>query len=221
MRARLPLWTLLIAVIASSALLPRCAQAGKLTLGPILSAGRASLGGDVPPENHYEGFMAFGGGIAFDYYLRDDVAISIQPTFVQKGADLVWERSKVELARVEFRSDYLSIPLALKITQTSRNRMYAHGGIDFNFLLGAERTENGVTENFDNGFKDFEFAASFGVGGLIAVGNNYIMIEGRYSQGLSNISNDDLTPNNDTTSVKNTGLSLIVGWLFQIGGSTP
>ena len=221
MRYRSLLISVLIATGANSALLPRCAHAGKFTLGPVLSTSRASFGGDVPPENHYEGITGFGGGIALDYYLKDDVAISIQPMLIKKGADLVWERSDTELARVEFRSDYLSIPVALKVTQTSRNRMYAHGGFDFNFLLDAQRTDNGVTEDFNEGFESFEFGASFGIGGLIAVGKNYIMIEGRYSQGFSNIASENLTPNDDTTSIKTTGFLLIVGWLFQIGGATP
>jgi hypothetical protein len=196
-RYRSLLISVLIATTASSALLPRCAHAGKFTLGPVLSTSRASFGGDVPPENHYEGITGFGGGIAFDYYLKNDVAISIQPMFIQKGADLVWERSNTELARVDFRS------------------------FDFNFLLDSKRSENGVTEDFTDGFESFEVGASFGIGGLIAVGKNYVMIEGRYSQGFSNIASENLTPNDDTTSVKTTGFLLVVGWLFQIGGTTP
>ena len=221
MRYRLLLISVLIAAIASSALPPRSAYAARFTVGPILSSNHTSFGGDVPPENHYEGITGFGGGIAFDYYLHDDVAISIQPMFLQKGADLVWERDKFELRRVELRADYLSIPLALKVMQKSRSRVFAHGGLDFNFLLDAKRTEDGVTSDFTDGFESFEFGASFGVGGLIAVGNNYITVEARYSQGLTNIENKSLTPDESTTSIKTTGLVLIVGWLFQFGGSTP
>ena len=203
----------------SSFLFPHPVEAGTFILGPALIVNQASLGGDTPPDNHYEGITGFGGGIVLDYYLKDDVALSFQPMFVQKGADLVWERHDEELGRVEFRSNYISIPVALRVMGTGRNRLYAHGGIDFSFLLNATRTENGMTEDFDDGFETFELGASFGLGGLIAMGSGFLMVEGRYAQGLSNIVTHNLTATQDVHSVKTTGFMLIVGWLFSLGGA--
>ena len=196
-------------------------EAAKLTLGPAALINNASFGGDVPPEHSYEGTTGYGAGIFFDYYLKDDVALSFQPMYIQKGADLVWTRGEVELARTEIRSNYLSLPIGLKVTGNGSSRMYAHGGLQVDILLDAERTVDGVTENFTDGFKAVELATSFGVGGLIAVGHNYVMVEGRYTQGFSNIAEEDLATASDTTSIKTTGFQLIVGFLFGLGEARP
>jgi len=209
----------LLAALCIATFNPSAAQARKLTLGAALGPSQSSFGGDVEPDSKYEGTIGFAGGLFFDYYLKDDVALSIQPMLVQKGADQVWRRGDEELNRVEYRTNYLSIPLALKVTGTSRSRMYAHGSIDFNFLLDGDRTENGETEAIGDLLKDFEIGTSFGVGGLIAIGNNYLMIEGRYSQGLSNIAGPQITENDNSISIKNTGFLFLVGWLFQLGGA--
>ena len=216
MYRRLPLYAVLVVVVtAAAAGLSSPSEASRIALGPVVMVNQASFGGDAPPDHDYEGVSRFGGGIALDYYLRKDVALSIQPMYLQKGADLVWTEDDVELSRIELRSEYLSIPIALKVTGNSRSRMYAHGGIDFDFLLSADVSENGVSEDFKDGFEPFSIGASFGAGGLIAIGHNWLMIEARYTQGLDNIARRDFTTVGATSSVKTTGFMFIIGWLFS------
>ena len=62
----------------------------------------------------------------------------------------------------------LSLPLALRVTGSGRSRMYAHGGFQLDILLDAERTTEGETEDFTDGFEKFGVATSFAVGSLIA-----------------------------------------------------
>jgi len=207
----------LILVLTLLLLIPSAGRA-KLTLGPFLFINSTSFSGDVLPGFSYASQAKPGGGIMFDYYLKDDVTLSLQPMIVQKGSDLVRKRQGQVIDHVEFDLTYLSLPLALKVTGTSRSRMYVSGGLELNFLLDATQTDDLGEQSVKDDFESIELNAHFGVGGLIAVGSNYIFVEGRYTQGLSDIlanSRDDLI------SIKTVSYMLLAGFLFQLGGSTP
>jgi hypothetical protein len=189
-----------------------------MTLGPFLFVNSTSFSGDVPADFSYASQSKPGGGIMFDYYLQDDVALSLQPMIVQKGSDLVRKRQGQVIERIEFDLTYLSLPLALKVTGTSRSRMYVSGGLELNVLLDAKETTEIGEESVKDDFESVELNAHFGVGGLIAVGKNYVFVEGRYTQGLSNIlanSRDDLV------SIKTVSYILMAGFLFSLGGDSP
>lgn len=208
---------LLIAFLLAAVLDPVPAGAARVHLGPAFAVNQASLGGDVPPEHHYEGITSLGAGMVFDYYLRDDVAISFQPGWIEKGADLVWKRGEQELARTELRAEYLSLPFALKITGSGRSCLYALGGVQLDLLLDATRRSEGSSEDFTEGFEEIELATSFAVGGRIALGANFVFVEGRYTQGFTNIAVKNLLRDSDTASVKTAGVQLIVGYLLELG----
>jgi len=115
---------------------------------------------------------------------------------------------------------YLSLPLILKVTGTSPSHLYVSGGFEFNFLLESTIVDSLQTRDSLDGIDSFEGAALFGVGGMLALGNNYLFCEGRYSQGLGDIflkeKKEDLT-----VSIKTTGLMLMAGFLFRLGGGEP
>ena len=73
-------------------------------------------------------------------------------------------------------------------------------------------------QSVNDDFESVELNAHFGVGGLMAVDRNYIFVEGRYTQGLSNI---DANERDDSVSIKTVSFILMAGFLFQLGGGSP
>jgi hypothetical protein len=192
----------------------------KSTLGPFLILSSTNFSGDAPPGGSYSGQSNFGAGVMFDYYLKNDVALSLQPAVVRKGSDLQFKSRGVVVDQITYELTYLSIPLALKITGTARNRVYASAGLELNILLESKRKDDLADSGEGQESEPLELAASFGIGGLITTGRNYILIEGRYTQGLSNIARGDFLVGSPT-SVKNTAMMLMAGYLFQFGGGAP
>ena len=57
----------------------------------------SSLSGDAPEDASYSGKTGFSGGLIADFTLTEDIVLSIQPRFLQKGTSVAYDVGEYEL----------------------------------------------------------------------------------------------------------------------------
>jgi hypothetical protein len=138
--------------------------------------------------------------------LNDLVAFQPEALYVVKGATVASSAANYSL---KFDSRYLEIPLFARFGRSNRP-VYFLAGPYFGFQLSAEGTETvggrSETREFDDQFKSVDTGVSFGLGASF----NRFLIEGRWSEGLVDIDNQDLS---DTT-VRHRVFALLAGFKF-------
>jgi len=146
------------------------------------------------------GFLSirFGGGF------------SIQPEvlFTQKGVKL--EVSDGALSGdVKYQADYLDVPVLARVTFGKGVRGYLFAGPSFDIKLNA-KMKIGIMgqseeEDISDDVEDFEFAVVFGGG----VEFGPLLLEARWSEGLSNLNTDPAEP-----ELKSRTILFLVGFRF-------
>ena len=139
---------------------------------------------------------AVGGFLA----IRFDNGLSVQPEvlFTQKGVRLDLGQDTVA-ADLKFKVDYLDVPVLARYTFGKGVRGYVFAGPSFDFKLSA-KAESDIAgesdeEDFSEELEDFEFAIVFGGG--IEFGP--LLLEARWSEGLTNIVRTDSTRRRSTS----------------------
>ncbi len=126
------------------------------------------------------------------------------------------EGQKERVDSVQVKSDYLSIPVLVKVF-THSERWFVSSGFEFAWLMDAKHEtssgETAITDDLD----EFDLAIHFGVGWVKPIGAHEFFIEGRYTQSLRNVISDS-NPESELYGlrVKNSGILLNVGFLFQL-----
>ncbi len=169
----------------------------------------------VDPEEtgiEYSNRTAFGGGGVLDLRLAENIALQLEPMFLQKGTKV---KDSVGGDDIKVKLSYLEVPLLLKLMLgQSTTRPYIMAGPSVGFRLSA-KVSNGVELDIKDITKSTDFGLDFGAGISFPAGNNSIFVEGRYALGLSNINDDPEDPNTD---VKNKGIQFMAGITFPLGG---
>ena len=57
----------------------------------------SSLSGDAPKDASYSGKTGISGGLIADFTLAEDIILSIQPRFLQKGTSVAYDVGEYEL----------------------------------------------------------------------------------------------------------------------------
>lgn len=202
---------LLVSVWPSDAL-------SEIRFGVTGGLARYSFSGDKPDKAAYttQNRAAFGGVFELDVY--KGVRLSIQPSLIQNGTGIAYEveGQKERVDSVQVNTDYLSIPVLVKIF-TPSERWFVSSGIEFAWLMDAKYiTSSGETDITDD-LEEFDLAIHFGVGWVKPIGAHELFIEGRYTQSILNVISDD-NPESEVYGlrVKNSGILLSVGFLFQL-----
>jgi len=156
----------------------------------------SSLSGDAPEDASYSGKTGFSGGLIADFTLTEDIVLSIQPRYLQKGSTVSYDVGEYELKDSLTASlDYFSLPILVKINSLNK-RVFFSSGLDFGYLINSsvDNIVDGSTkdEDLSNLVKTFDLSVSFGFGVNIPVGSPIISLELRYMQSLLNISEDKL-----------------------------
>jgi hypothetical protein len=185
----------------------------------------SNLIGDAPPGSTYKSDIGLGMGILGEFNITSDVKISLQPMFQQKGARLAYSVSTERDPQdsIDITINYFTIPVLMKV-YAGNDIMYVSGGFDFGFKLDAtfRRIPSEEEKDISDSFTDFDIAAIFGVGAHFRLGQFYLFIEGRYSQGLGNISSPkEGEPKELNPSFRTTGLQLFAGVILTLGGGEP
>jgi hypothetical protein len=216
-KARFTPLLLLLLMLAA----PPVAQA-QFTVGAYGLLNSAGLNGDTPEDFSYTGNTGFGFGLIGEFYLTDDIWLSVQPGIQPKGAglevELDDEEDPVKLGSVDL--SYFSVPVLAKFV-TVGGKVYVVSGVNFGFLTSAEvNSEEGDSEPVDikDSLRSFDLALDFGVGGQLPVGKIKIMLEARYEQGLLNIVDETSSEGALRARVRSSGLELLAGILLPLGG---
>ena len=214
--------TLFLMVAAAILAIPTAAAA-QVNLGFAVGLNSSGLSGDAPPDVSYTGRTGFLASVVADFRVADDVWISVQPGYAGRGTGLAFKVKGEEEPRdsLSLSADYLSVPVLMKV-QAGR-KVYVTGGLDVSYLLSAELApkDGGEGVDFKEGLKDFSLGIVFGVGAMFPIGKPRITVEGRY---VASLTNDAESERSDTVGTdlparfRFTGLQLLVGVLFPLGG---
>jgi len=209
--------TILIAITLIFPLI-REVQAGA-AIGAQGGVTRMSWGGDAPDKGSYGNLMGFTAGGQIDIGICRSTALSLQPSFTQKGTKIAFEveGESERVDSVEVRLDYFVLPLLVKV-ETLGGRFYVSGGLELGWLLSARYKT--PTRDLDAAIdlKKHDLAVDFGIGYTIPAGRTDIWFELRFSQSLVNVGDEDTGPEGIITEprVKNNGLLLLVGVLYDL-----
>lgn len=194
----------------------------QFTVGIFGGINNSNLIGDAPPGSTYQSDQGYEAGALVEYNITSDVRISLQPMFQRKGTTIAYsvisEREPQD--SIDININYFSIPILMKVYGVN-NLLYVSGGFDIGYKLDAsfKRIGSGTEKDISDSFNDFDIAAIFGVGAQFNIGLFYIFIEGRYSQGLGNISNPKAgEPEELNPSFRTTSLMLFAGLTYTFGG---
>jgi hypothetical protein len=195
----------------------------QFTVGIFGGVNNSNLIGDSPPGSTYESDPGLAVGILGEFNITSDVKISLQPMFQRKGTTIAYsvisEREPQD--SIDININYFSIPILMKV-YGGNNLLYISGGFDIGYKLDAtfKRITPDEEKDISDSFNDFDIAAVFGVGAQFKIGLFYIFIEGRYSQGLGNISSPKAgEPEELNPSFRTTSLQLFAGLTYTFGGS--
>lgn len=175
----------------------------------------ASIVFDGDPSGGYKdnriGFLA--GGFAV-LPVGGALAVQIEALFSQKGAKFSVDEENLEAA---LELDYLDVPIMLRIDGPvlGNNRLHFFGGPSLAFRLGARRKlsdesfeyTQGSIDDIEDDIEPFDYGIVAGVG--LDIGRR-IVIDGRYTWGLSAINKDT----SDGVELKNRVFSILAGLRF-------
>lgn len=180
----------------------------------------SSLSGDAPEDASYSGKTGFSGGLVVDFTLTEDIVLSIQPRFLQKGTSVAYDVGEYELRdSLTATFDYVSLPVMVKITSLNK-RIYFSSGLDFGYLMNStvENIVDGSTKDVNELIKNYDISATFGFGVNIPIGAPIISLELRYMQSLLNLS--DISSDESATTFpfrfRTSGFQFLTSIIFPI-----
>lgn len=180
----------------------------------------SSLSGDAPEDASYSGKTGFSGGLIADFTLTEDIVLSIQPRYLQKGTSVAYDVGEYELRdSLTATFDYVSLPVMVKITSLNK-RIYFSSGLDFGYLMNStvENIVDGSTKDVNELVKNYDISATFGFGVNIPIGSPIISLELRYMQSLLNLSDISTSESGSTFPFRfrTSGFQFLTSIIFPI-----
>lgn len=213
----LPRLALLVAAMACARASPVVAQ---VSLGVYGGINRSDLSGDGPPRTKYRERRGAVLGVVAEFLVATDVAISVQPSFAQRGAGIAFNLAGERESRdsLDVRLNYLSIPVLMKIFAGHR-RTFVTGGVDVGFLVDATVDDGVSSADLSDILKTTDIGAVFGLGVAIVKRQPEITMELRYAQSFLNVANPESDPESESLPqrFRSTGLQLLLGVMFTLG----
>ncbi|MCD4846801.1 MAG: PorT family protein [Candidatus Aegiribacteria sp.] len=207
---------ILVVILAVIAVLPASAQISLGVLGGLNIANLDMDEGDMG-DAEFASRTVFGFGGILDYSISENIALRLEPMYLQKGADIVIDGYDDQFI---VKLSYFEVPMMFKYSFSGDNiNPYIMAGPSIGFLLEA-KTEvivSGVSEETDikDETSNIDFSLGFGAGVSLPMGTNSIFVDARYALGLTNIVDDPDAPDDD---VKNKGIQIFAGISFPVGG---
>ncbi|MCI0691988.1 PorT family protein [candidate division KSB1 bacterium] len=218
---------LVLQCVAAGLVMPASAQ---VRLGVIGGLNLANLRFDPGPVPGISKTTAFGAGGVMQLRLAENLALQLEPMYLQKGAklessffDFGFDSSQAFSMNVKFKLNYLEVPAMLKLDiGTGTTKTYVMAGPIIGFRMSAKLTgsisDAGINQKIDEDIKgqtkSLDFGVGFGAGVSFPAGGNAIFVQGRYTLGLIDI-NDD--PEDPETKIKTSGIQVMTGIIFPIG----
>jgi hypothetical protein len=189
----------------------------------------ASYSPDLASGIEKSGVTGFKFGALAELGFIPMLALQIEPMYVQGGSEisgpLFSNGFQLVNGKITSKLSYLEIPilLKLKIPIPGAVKPYAFAGPNIMFLLSSKETDEASgypSEESDQ--KDYtsstNFALDFGAGvGFDIAPLITLIIDARYSLGLSNLLNDKGKQLfNSDQSIKTTGIQIVTGVMFGL-----
>jgi hypothetical protein len=180
----------LVVIISLTLAISATAQ---IELGVFAGPNFANLSGEDADseEIDFTGRTLFKAGVLLEIPIAQNAALSIQPSFLQRGAD--FDTDGFPSGTISYTLSYLEIPVHLKYYLTSNEfRPYLIIGPSLGFELDA--VADFSTTGFDGEFsgvdaltEDTNLSIDIGLGFSYCVSSVYLFIEGYYSPGTMDI----------------------------------
>ena len=197
--------------------------------GPFFGLNSSDIDLDIPINANFERRVGFELGWIFDYSLGDFVSLSVQTMYIQKGVKVLVNDVNLGTGAVNFRLDYVEIPVFLKFGFGTRKithpYLFVGPNIGINLNSTAEVNALGFTTDLDIDqiINSFDLGLGIGMGLHFAIneGNSFVFFEGRYVLGLTNILDEGVFdfgggPILLTGEAKNNGIQFIMGVSFPL-----
>ena len=193
-------------------------------LGIFATINNSTLEGDSPkgfkivPEYSYE------LGLLLDFKISEHVRLSASPSYFSvESTARVRDRTSPDRKlkdSLSVRVAYLNFPIIFKINFQENDRLYFVTGLETAINLDSDIKNLSDVPDPDDvpsiDFKDVAFNVSFGLGYRIPIKSNFLFVELRYNQGLTNVT--EFTNNSNLLSrMKLQGMEWNVGYVIPLG----
>lgn len=178
----------------------------------------SSFAGNPPKDANYGSIYGLTFGADLNYYLTKEVVLSLEPSFEQKGSDIVFgnaERFLDTVITYSVKQNYFGLGLLFKV---NTERFYVGAGLSFQLLSSANLVHESTNIDIKDKFLDYDVIGFFNVGYKIPLGSPTLFIELRYLQGMVSIYSGDSEVNEEVyiANFKSKGLKLIAGVMFPL-----
>lgn len=189
-------------------------------VGPTAGFTFSSLRGDAPDKATYSSRPGLAAGVVADLPLTNDIILSIQPLYLQKGVNVAYDMGRnVMRDSLQLRTEYYNLMAMVKVLPDG-GLTFVSAGLGFALLGAAELTDintGAKTADVKSHFKDFDFTASLGFGIMLHAGNSLMTFELRYEQSLLSTISGDQDPSGTGLPVRarTVGLQLFAAYLIS------
>lgn len=154
---------------------------------------------NIKGESNESSKIGFQGGLGLNIHTGAR-GLSIQPelNFVGKGTAI-----KSGATKNRYNLNYLEVPVLAKY---SLGPVYVNGGPSVGVLLGKDNNLKALYGNF----KKIDLGVQLGAGLALPAGSGKVIVDGRYTQGLSNISAVK------GTNIRNRGFAVSLGYAISL-----
>lgn len=186
------------------------ANAQEVSFGAKAGVNFSSLSGNDAEELNLDGNTGFHLGLVMDIALGNNFSVQPEVLYSTLGAkvdNFVVEDENGDMmsASVEFKLDYIAVPVMLKYYVIEGLSLQAGPQFSFNVNSELETSDgtNTVAIGLEEETESFEFGAGFGLGYELPMG---LFFQGRYSKGFSDIFSG--------SDMRNSNIQLSAGYKF-------
>jgi len=212
---RLSFIVLLVAGLAAG---PAAAEAA--AVGAHLGFNHAGIDGDTPPNSEYTDQFGVVAGIQGEIGFAQDLALSLQPSFVQRKSGVLIAPSTRggSTTELDLSFDYVSVPVVVKFAKAG-GRTYVAGGVTLDFLTSAMLSGQGSDRDVTSAYSSTGLGALLGFGVVFPAGRTRLNAELRLFQGISNMTTGTAAEAAGALAPRlhSSGLELIIGDLLPVG----
>ncbi len=197
------------------------AAGGEWRLGLQGGASNSGLSGDTPSGVSMGDKSGLAVGVIGEFSLAEDVWLSIQPMYLQRGATtkikVSGQPEGIEGPTISM--DYIAVPILARIVSGNK-RTYVMGGLSPAFLLDGQQQEEGAKQDITSDFNGFDLSANIGFGLMVPVGRPTLSFEIRYEQSILNLAASRTEEDDDVFPLRfrSSGFLFLVGLLLPLGG---
>jgi len=160
-------------------------------IGVLATSNGSDYEGDRPSGVRTVPDFGYAVGIYFDYPVAEGVTAGLQVGY-QATRTIVRVRDLNNPGQLkdtlDFRVNFLSLPLRVKISPVKSPKVYFVSDLMFNIELESETVdENGNELNMDDLLKDLSLAMGFGIGYRFPIKSTILSLELKFVQGITNL----------------------------------